>query len=366
MQLSLDREGKGDNYESRTVSFLKSTGRYNTLFLRVELEYTLPCPSLWFYSSPGNDVKNRFHLFYLIHLHPVSPSFPSLVEDRVSSYICLLLLGEVMLRCHVRIGSSIFMLPSSLRLSCHEPPVVRYKLLALLHPSVFMIFISWSFSDNHRVLFCLDLCREELAVVCVLTHTNSPLIYMSLLLEHFDVQVQIFTQLKLWYILTPNFLVWTTLNHSLAFIAYLVWRTLNQCSLDQYGLVPLLLNKWWFRLGTLSLRDLVPVEFCGTASCIRWIHVGMDRSQFRSFLDQIKHCCSWCITGLSCHSLGTLHVQLWHAYLNHKGLFCPASVVFGFLCIHSIIDRICRWSISFVWDVTCMKLMMYAGSLQPP
>ena len=70
LQLSEDGEGKNDTIMSETSGLNQVAGRYTSFFLKVELDCTLPSPSLWFYFSPGNDAQNRSNLFSLNHIHP--------------------------------------------------------------------------------------------------------------------------------------------------------------------------------------------------------------------------------------------------------------------------------------------------------
>ena len=84
-----------------------------------------------------------------------------------------------MLLCLFRKGYSFKQLPSSLRLLRHELPAVSCKLLALLHPSLNVI---WSFLGLYGSLSYFILkgsYREELAVVVVETLFNISPSYMS-------------------------------------------------------------------------------------------------------------------------------------------------------------------------------------------
>ena len=366
LQLSQDRDGKCDSYMSQISDPFNGVGRYNNLLLRVELEKTLPCPTLWFYSISGNDAMNRLHLFNLIQPPSTLLYFPFLLGDRVTTVNCLLQLGEVMLLCHVRIGSSMFMLPSSMRLTCHEPPVVRYKLSALLHPSVLKAFNICYFSGVPWSLFCVICSREEQAEVFVFTHINSPPSYLSLLYPSHVVQVQFSPQLMLMYMLTSNFWVWKTLNLPLAVRAHMVWRTLNRGHTSQVVSCILRMYIWKIGLDALNLRDLVSSKLYEMYYSNSWIYFGMDSAHIRIILAQRCLWRRWLRFVLSCFRFGFILAESRLGQISLLDHGRSASVIFGLLNITNVLDRIIKSSTAFVWDVTCNKLLMFAGSLQPP
>ena len=244
----------------------------------------LPSPlASCIYTSIGYDdwvcCKIFFLCAYLIlplssdsYFFPLPTSFSHFLSGaKVRSDSCLFLLGEVMLLCHSRLGFSILMLPSSMRLLCHEPPVVRNKLLALLHPSVILATINSDFSGFSCVLFFL--LDPKSSVQEHLT-PNSMALYM--LTANFWVWKTLNQSLAdkatlVWKTLShplalKAFMVWRTLNQSHTVSILLVWRTLNHCSISllsttsQNGSSTTLWLSFWIVLDALSLRNLASVE----------------------------------------------------------------------------------------------------------
>ena len=224
--------------------------------------------------SSGNDEV------VLIH-HP-TPSLPFLLGVRSVplTYVCLVILGEVMLRWHFRLGSS-FRLPTSMWLLCHELPVVSYKHLALLHPRSNLAYISYIISVPPLLLSLLESLKEGLVNIARVSSlrsmkSNAPwwyLLSLDYLLFCFVWPVsfvQIFTNQLMdsdpanW--LTLNILVWKTLNQHQVINILLVWRTLNRgihymhTTTTQNGTGRLLWIIYYFGQGALSSRDFAPFE----------------------------------------------------------------------------------------------------------
>ena len=189
--------------------------------------------------------------------------FPALLGVRSGfvTYVYHFSLGEVMLRWHIRKGSS-FMLPTSRWLLCYELFVVGYKHLALLHPSDNLVCIScvltvppsylssavcsalwWCFLTARYPLFC-----NVWPVYFVQIRSN-------------QIMVSNFAD---WLI--PDILVWKTLNHSQLISILLVWRTLNHfhhillSTTLQNGPGSTLRLMYWIGIGALSSRDLASFE----------------------------------------------------------------------------------------------------------